>query len=271
MRMVDIVGVAHAVGQRVEVVDGGEHVVDDDVLRDEQVDVLTDRVLERLALELLEQAAQDDAADLAAYADLARSEIDEAGHVDHAVGEDLDVLAVHLERDGDDAGVVDGARLVAGEDLARVGEQLAGKGIGDGSGKLEAGDARVERELLVELVAADVGDVVTAVVEEQAVQQGLGGFHGGRIARTQAAVDLHQALVAALRGVLVEGGDQALVLAEDLLEALVGDGADGRVVDAAEPLGGVVLVVLTHGLEEPGDGQLAVLVDADGYGMTVAA
>ena len=101
------------------------------------------------------------------------------------------------------------------------------------------------------------------MVEEEAVEQRLGRLHRGRIARTQTAIDLDQALVAALRGVLVEGRDDALVLAEDLLEALVGDGADMAVVHTAQPLGRDILIILTHGLEEPGDGQLAVLVDAD--------
>lgn len=85
----------------------------------------------------------------------------------------------------------------------------------------------------------------------------------GRIARTQLAVYLDQALVAPVGGVLLEGGDHALVLAEDLLDALVGDGADEGIVNAAEPGCGAVPVVRAHGLEEPGDGELAVLVDAD--------
>ena len=60
-------------------------------------------------------------------------------------------------------------------------------------------------ELLVELIAADIGDVVAAAVKEQSVEQGLGAFNGGRIAGAQLAVDLHKALVTAGGGVLING------------------------------------------------------------------
>ncbi len=261
--MVDVVGVAHSMGQRIEIVHRGEHIVHDDVLGNEDVDVLADRILESLALKLLHQLAQDDAAHLALDADLGGVKVHKALHIDHAVGEDLDVLAADAQHDGHNAGVVDLSCLFAADRLARVGKDLAGIGVDNRLGQLKARDAREKRELLIELIAADVGDIIATVIEEQAVEQRFGGLHRGRIARTQTAIDLDQALVAALRGVLVEGRDDALILAEDLLETLVGDGADMAVVHAAEPLGRDVLVILTHGLEEPGDGQFAVFVDAD--------
>ena len=250
-------------GKAVEVVDGGEDIVVDDVLRNEDIDILADGVLQSFALILLHELAQDDAAHLFLDAYLGRIEIDIGAEIDHAVGEHADVLALDVEDDADDACVVDELGLVAGQHLALVGDDLAGARIDDRHCQRKACDTREEGELLIELIAADVGDIVAAAVKEQAVEQGLGGLHGGRIARTQLAVYLDQALVAPVGGVLLEGGDHALVLAEDLLDALVGDGADEGIVNAAEPGCGAVLVVRAHGLEEPGDGELAVLVDAD--------
>ena len=84
-QVVDVVGVAHAVSQRVEIVHRGEHIVNDDVLGNEDIDVLTDRILESLALELLHQLAQDDAAHLALDADFSRVKVHKALHIDHAV------------------------------------------------------------------------------------------------------------------------------------------------------------------------------------------
>ena len=262
-QVVDVVGLADAVGQAVEVVDGGEDIVHHDVLGDQHVDVLADGVLQGLALELLAQLLHVAAVHQLLDAHLGGVKVDVAADVHHAVGEDAHVLAVHLQQHADHAGVGDLAGLVAGDDLAGLGQQLAGEGIGHGLGQLKAGDAGVEGQLLVELVAAHVGDLVAAAVKEQAVQQGLGGLHRGRIAGAQLAVDLDQALLPGGSGVLVQGGDHALVLAEDLLQALVGDGAHIGIVHAAEPGGGLVLVVSAHGLQEPGDGELAVLVDAD--------
>ena len=265
-QMVDIIGLAYAVGKAVEVVDGGKNIVGDDVLGDEDVDVLAHGVLESLALVLLAQALHDDTADVFLNAQLLQLFLGEGGvaaDVDHAVGEHAHLLAVGDEVDVNDAGVGNGPRVVAAEYFSGLEEYLAGKGVDDGPCQLEARDTGEEGELLIELVAADVGYLVTAAVVEEAVEQGLGGFHGRGIARTELAVYLDKALVAAGGGVLVKGGDHALVLAVDLFEALVGDDAHGGVAHAAEPGGGTVLVVLPHGLEEPCDGELAVLVDTD--------
>ncbi len=261
--MVDVVRLADAVGQAVEVVDGGEDVVDDDVLGDQHVDVLADGVLERLALVLLGERAHDDAAHELLHAELSGVEVDIAADIHHAVGEHAHVLAVDAQRHGEHARVGDPARVGAGEHLPGLVQQLAGEGIGHGRGQLEARDAREEGELLVELVAADVGDLIAAAVIEQTVEQSLGGLDRRGIAGTQLAVDLDQALLAAAGRVLLERGDHALVLAEDLLQALVRRRADVGVAHAAQPGGRAALVVGAHGLEEPGDGELAVLVDAD--------
>ena len=58
-------------------------------------------------------------------------------------------------------------------------------------------------QLLVELVAADLADVVAAGIKEQSVQIALGAFDRGRLARTQAAVNLKQGFLTRLARVLV--------------------------------------------------------------------
>ncbi len=262
--MVDIVRLANAVRQAVEVVDGGKDVVRNDVLGDQDVDVLADGVLESLALKTLHQLAHVDPVHEFLDTHLGGVKVDKAADIHHAVGEHAnDLAALQLEHHADDAGVGDLARLVAGDDGAGLGEDLAGEGVGHGLGQGEARDARVEGELLVELVAADVGQLVAAAVIEEAVEQGLGGLDRRRIARAQFAVDFDQSLFPAAGAVLLNGRDKALILAEDLLQALVRGGADIGIRHAAEPGGRLVLVEIAHGLQEPGDGQLAVLVDAD--------
>ena len=44
---------------------------------------------------------------------------------------------------------------------------------------------RIEAKLLVDLVAADIGEVVALRVEEQALEQAARGIYGGRLARAQ--------------------------------------------------------------------------------------
>ena len=52
--------------------------------------------------------------------------------------------------------------------IAPIGDDLAGEGVCHGSCQLKARDAREEGELLVELIAADIGYLIAAAVIEQA-------------------------------------------------------------------------------------------------------
>src|SRR4051794_14458720 len=101
---------------------------------------------------------------------------------------------------------------------------------------------QLDPELLVDLVATDLRQVVALLVEVEVVEQRLRGVARGRLARAQLAVDVDQRLV--LRGgvVLVEGDADRL----EVLEAL----EDASVVPAEGP-------------EQHGDRLTALAVDAD--------
>ena len=103
-------------------------------------------------------------------------------------------------------------------------------------------DRQAEAELLVDLVPADLGQVVALRVEVQVLQQRLGGLPGRGLARAQLAVDVQQCVVLAGGVVLLQGGPHRLVLAEPL--------QDLRVVPAER-------------LEQNGNALLALAVDAD--------
>ena len=99
----------------------------------------------------------------------------------------------------------------------------------------------LEAELLVDLVAADLGQVVALGVEVEVVEQGLRGLLGRRLARAQLAVDVEQRVVLAGGVVLLQGQAHRLVVAELLEDAVVGP---------------------AERLEEHGDRLLALAVDA---------
>ena len=79
-------------------------------------------------------------------------------------------------------------------------------------------------------------------IEQQPFQMGSGSLHRGRLAGTQTAVDFQQGILLGLAGVLFQGGQDPLVLAEHLLDLLVGAHAQGA--------------------DQAGDGQFPVLIDA---------
>ena len=243
--VVDVVLRDKAAGQRVHIVDGGEDIVDNDVLGHQLVGMELTLLDELLALVLAQQILQHTKAHaLLDAALLARVKVHIVAHVAHLVGEHADHVAVfELHGDLADADGVHLAAVVAGQDVALVEEDLAGGGVGHGHGQLLTLHARPERQLLVELIAADGAQVIAAGIEEEVLDQRLGGVERRRLAGAELAVDLHHGLLIGLAGILLEGGNDARIVAE-----------------AVEDLG---IGLETERADETGDGELAVLVDTD--------
>jgi len=103
-------------------------------------------------------------------------------------------------------------------------------------------------QLLVELEAAHLRQVVALGVEVEVVEQVLARLDGGRLARTQLAVEIHQRLVLRVNRVLLKGLEHRRVVGEFPLDVLVGQ---------------------AECLEEQGHRLLALAVDADADGVAL--
>ena len=127
--------------------------------------------------------------------------------------------------------------------MALLQQQLAGGGVGYGLGQLLALGLGPQGQLLVELIPAHGAQVIPPGIEEQVLHQGLGGVQRGRLAGALLAIDLQHGLLIGFAGVLFHGGHNAGIVAEAVQDIGVGFQAQGP--------------------DQAGDGQLAVLVDAD--------
>ena len=241
--MVDVVGRTGAVDHGDQIVDGSKDIILRNVHRDQLAVALLDGLLPAVLGDGLQHLAQNAEADLLLDAVLGRIKAHELGHIDHAVREHLDLALTAEDHGLVDAVVGDHVRLLAAQRLAVHGEDLAGHGIGDGLGQRLAGQTAPDVHFLIELVAADLGNVIAAGVEEQRVEIGLGAFDCGRLARTKLAVDLEQGFLARMAGILFEGRKDHRILAEQLLDLRVGGNAERT--------------------DQAGDGELAVLIDTD--------
>ena len=176
-----------------------------------------------------------------AGADLALDEL--ADGADAAVGEVVDVVDLNADLDGLAAS---GAReglvaLVQGEEvLDGRDDVLEGQGRGLGVG--------FDGQLLVDLVAADLGQVVATRVEVEVVEQRLGGVDVRGLAGAQLAVDVEQGLFLRRDGVLLEGFEEDRVVGEGVANLRFGH-ADG--------------------LEEVGHRLLTLAVDAHANGVAL--
>ena len=241
-QMVDIVRGADAHGHAVQVVDGGHDVVHNDVLGNQVVYPVGDGVLPAVGGNGLQHFLQDREMHLLPDAVLLGVEVHEGVHPDHVVGEHLDVGVADLDDSLVDALAAQLVSLGAGDELAGHDQNLAGHGVGDRLGRFLTGQAAPDVHLLIELIPADGAHIVAVSVEQQPFQMGSGGLHRGRLTGTQTAVDFQQGLLPGLAGILVDGREDTGVLAEHLLDLLIGLHAQSA--------------------DQAGDGQLAVLVDA---------
>ena len=265
-QVVDIVGGADAVGQAQQIADGGDDVVNQDVLGHQRGAVLGDQADLRLIVhalllgqlqQLLERGQVHHLVDAGQLDGLL---VKPRLRVHEVVADDADHTVLQAQVDVVDAGVLNllGQRIgLRGRDaLAGGDEDLAGARIDDVLIDHMAAQARGDGQLLVVLVAAHAHHVVALGIKERGAQQLVRGIHGADLARSQAAVDLHQAGL-------------------DALDLRTGAGAACAVVAAVASHGRVELLVVAQqvvdllvravaqGAQKAGDRQLARAVHAD--------
>ncbi len=246
--VVDIVVIADPVLEMHVVVYGSDDIFLRDVLRNQLADALLDRICKgfrlRVVLILQQDLAKFRIVHLLGNAKLLRIAVHEVGDVDHQVREHLHAVALlRLNPDVRNGCILDLFCHLAGNGIACGSQNIAVCLIDHILCKDMSGDAVLQSQLLVELIAAHLGHVVAAGVEKQGLKIRLSVFHRGGLARAQSAVDLKQALFFRVAGVLLDGGCDALVLTEHIQDLLVG--------------------VHAQGADQAGDGELAVFVDAD--------
>ena len=112
----------------------------------------------------------------------------------------------------------------------------------------------VQTELLVDLIAANAGKVVALRVEQQALEQAAGSIHGGRLARTQATVDLDEGVLASKSGIALDGALDDVGVTQQLVDIVVGHSD----TQGAQEHGGRLLALTVDGNHE-----LVALVDLE--------
>ena len=167
-------------------------------------------------------------------------------------GDRLDVLSGHPVPNHPLHAAQPGAQLVLDQlayraqptiaevvDVVLFNKQLASRGVESllalvkGNHKVDGGDdvldgqhltieRQLQAKLLVDLVTADLGQVVALRVEVVVLQQCLGSLASRRLPGTQLAVDVQQRLILGGGVVLLQGEPHRLVLAELIEDLRIG-------------------------------------------------
>ena len=242
--MVDVVGQTHAVGQVQQVADGGHDIVNQDVLGHQRGEILVQQadlrqLVHALLLGGLQELLEGRQVNHLVDAGLFDFFLAQPGsRVHKVVADDANHAILQTEVDVVHARVLNllGQRVGLGgrNALARRNQHLARGRVDDVLIDDVAANARGDRQLLVILVAAHAHHIIALGIKEGRVQQLLGGIDRADFARTQAAIDIHQAAFLALdlvsatgaaravvAAVALHGGFELLIVAQQLADLLV--------------------------------------------------
>ena len=253
--VVDVIDRADVMGKIEHIVNGSENIVLGDVLGAKLGGTLANHLLEQIqvALSGLSDLTQDGNAHALLDAAVSQVATDDVLRLQGVVGKHLHgVAVVHLNADLVDTGALHGQCVLRRKDSARGEHHLARQGRDGILGQLTAGNTAVNGHLLVELIAADRGDIVSLGVKEIVVDKGLSGLNESRLAGTELLIDLLERLHVG-RGVRVEGKGLALVLLKGSLEAVI---LTQKAVDLLTGL-------KAERADKHGDRDLTGLVDTD--------
>ena len=257
--VVDIVGLADAVGQADEIADGGDHIGGQYVAGGELQRVHLDVIAEVLVAfhigALRKDAHEGGIINVLVHAEGAENAVVllivvgkpqiEVG-IDELVAQYADLLFepfVRIDVNAQHARVLDGESLLVVNELTVGSQYLGGVGIDNVLRRVPARDARGEGELGVVLIPADAGKIVT-LIEEEGIEEAPRALFRGGLAGTEPLVDLDETVGGVLSGgILLERLHKALLLAHQF-----DDGSVGAVTQSAE---------------EGGDVELPLTVDLD--------
>ena len=242
-QVVNVVCGAYTASQVAEIRHGSKNIVCGNVLGHQVVLLNADLLFQCLFIiaALLQDLCQHSIADLFADTQRGAVKVHIFLDIDHAVGHNFYLVAVHIDKCKHNTCIFDLHGLDLVDLLTGVCQELT---LGRDHRFCQdlAVQAVSHTQLFVILVATHSGQIVPVRVKEQAVQVSLCRLQSGRLAGTQALVHLQECLLLVLGGVLLNGGHQALILTE-----IVND---------------LMIETQTQRTQESGDKNLAVFINA---------
>ncbi len=191
-QMVDVIVISKAILQMHVVIDGGDDVLLGHMFGNQLMHILLDglRQLLRIVGEFFQNLGQHRIIHLLTDAEIPGVTVHIGSQVHHHVGKDFDVLLLCLDIDEGNRSILNGIRQLHGHFVSRRRQDLACGGIHHVRRQDLVPDAVPEGQLLVELISAHLGQVISAGVEEHGVDQALRALHAQRLPGTDFLVQL---------------------------------------------------------------------------------
>ncbi len=223
--MVDIVIAADPVLDVHVVVDGGDDILLGHMLGNQLMHTPAQDVAQSLGILALLEADQDLAkggiVDLLRDAEILGIAVDIVVQVDHEVGKDLDVALLCPDHDIRHSRVLDLVGHLPGDSIPGAAENIPVGLIHNILSQHMAGDPAAHGKLLVEFIAAHLGQIISPGIKEHGVDQAVRALDGKGLTRPDLLVELEQTGFKIVGRVLGEAGAELGLIAEELDDLLI--------------------------------------------------
>ena len=228
--MIDVVVIAESILQMHVVVDRGKDIVSCNMSRNQVMRIAPDRLQQILPVGIFpHQLLQDRIVDLL---------IDSIGpgvvdihmrpDIDHEVGQDLHIAGLCLNPNEGNAGILDSIRQLLVNPSARRSQDLTGRLIHHIFRQNLLIDPLAQGQLLIKLVAANLGQIIASGIKEHPADQTLRRLDRQRLTGADFLVELQKAALVRTLGrlfrngsVFLKGGQNLWLLTEHLDDLLV--------------------------------------------------
>ncbi len=248
--MVDIIIGSDAVFHVHVVVDGGENILFGDMLGHKLMHASAENIAERLCILILLEMHQDLAEggiiDLLSDAEILGIAVHIMGQINHEVGQDLDRTLLRLDPDIGNRGILDQIRHLAVNFLAGASQNISCSLVDNILCEDLADDPAAHGKFLVELVSADLGQIVAAGIKKHRIDQAVRTLDRERLAGTDLLVQFKKTGLKVVGRILCKAGAELGLIAEQIHDLLIGSDSKCTNKDSDRYLPGSVHTNIEH-------------------------
>ena len=223
--MIDIVAVADAVFQMHIVVNGSKDIFLCNMLRNQFMNTLSERFRKCLRI-IVVLILQKDLSERGIINEFCNAQflgiaVHIVCNVDHKIAENLDISLLGAYPDIRNRGILDLISHLSGDFFSCCSENVAVRLVNNVLCEDHALDTVSESKLLIELVSADLRQIISAGIEEHRVDQAVRALHGKRLAGADLLVQFKKAALIVIGDVLDKACADLGLIAEHIEDLFI--------------------------------------------------
>ena len=178
-KVIDIIIIAEAALKVHVIVNGSQNIFLRDMLGYKLADILLQSFGQLLGIlaELVQNLLQNRVINQLADTELSGVAVNKIGQLNHHIGKNLHISLLSLDIYEGNRLILDGVSQLTGNLLTGGSDHLTGQGANHISSQNLVSDSVLQSELLIELISADLCQIVSAGVKEHGIDEAFSAFY----------------------------------------------------------------------------------------------